>query len=59
VDGNGDEKANPNNLEDAIFATAKYLAANGASDGRIGDAVFAYNHAAWYVEEVMGFADST
>ena len=31
--------------------------ANGASEGNIRDAVFAYNHADWYVEEVMGFAD--
>ena len=58
VDGDGDGKADPNSLEDAVFAAAKYLAANGASDGRIRDAVFAYNHADWYVEEVMGFADS-
>lgn len=58
VDGDGDGKADPNNLEDAVFAAAKYLAANGASDGRIRDAVFAYNRADWYVEEVMGFADS-
>ncbi|WP_084029054.1 C40 family peptidase [Bacillus sp. J33] len=58
VDGDGDGKADPNDLEDAIFAAAKYLAANGAADGRIRDAVFAYNHAEWYVEEVLGFADS-
>ena len=58
VDGDGDGKADPNDLEDAIFAAAKYLAANGAADGRIRDAVFAYNHADWYVEEVLGFADS-
>ncbi|MEK5066857.1 C40 family peptidase [Cytobacillus sp. FSL R5-0596] len=58
VDGDGDGKADPNDLEDAIFAAAAYLAANGAADGRIRDAVFAYNHADWYVEEVLGFADS-
>lgn len=58
VDANGDGKADPNDLEDAIFAAANYLAANGAADGRIRDAVFAYNRADWYVEDVMGFADS-
>lgn len=58
VDGDGDGKADPNDLEDAIFAAANYLAASGAADGRIRDAVFAYNHAGWYVEEVLGFADS-
>lgn len=58
VDGDGDGKADPNDLEDAIFAAAKYLAANGAAEGRIREAVFAYNHADWYVEEVLGFADS-
>lgn len=58
VDGDGDGKADPNNLKDAIFGAANYLAASGAAEGRIRDAVFAYNHADWYVEEVMGYADS-
>ena len=58
VDGDGDGKADPNDLEDAIFSAANYLKANGAADGDIRDAVFAYNHAEWYVEEVLGFADS-
>ncbi|WP_083632466.1 C40 family peptidase [Domibacillus antri] len=58
VDGDGDGKADPNNLKDAVFAAANYLAASGAAEGRIRDAVYAYNHADWYVEEVMGYADS-
>ena len=58
VDGDGDGKADPNDLEDAIFSAANYLKANGAADGNIRDAVFAYNHSEWYVEEVLGFADS-
>ncbi|WP_082804734.1 C40 family peptidase [Rossellomorea vietnamensis] len=58
VDANGDVKADPFDLEDAIYSAANYLAANGAADGNIRDAVFAYNHADWYVEEVMGFADA-
>lgn len=56
-DANGDGRADPMDLEDAVFSAAKYLAANGAADGNFRDAVFAYNHASWYVEEVLGFAD--
>lgn len=57
VDANGDGKADPWNVEDAIFSAANYLAANGANEGRVRDAVFSFNHADWYVEEVLGFAD--
>ncbi|UQD53143.1 secreted cell wall DL-endopeptidase [Bacillus methanolicus] len=57
VDANGDGKADPWDIEDAIYSVANYLAANGAAEGRFRDAVFAYNHADWYVEEVLGFAD--
>lgn len=58
VDADGDGKADPDSLKDAIFGAASYLKANGAADGNIRQAVFAYNHASWYVEEVLGFADS-
>ncbi|WP_224768133.1 C40 family peptidase [Metabacillus idriensis] len=57
VDANGDGKADPWDMEDAVFSAAKYLAANGAAEGDLRRAVFAYNHADWYVEEVLGFAD--
>lgn len=57
VDGNGDGKADPWNLEDAIHTAAKYLAQNGAADGRIREAVFAYNHSQEYVNDVLSFAD--
>ena len=57
VDANGDGKADPWDIEDAIYSAAKYLAANGAAEGNFRDAVFAYNHADWYVEEVLGYAD--
>ncbi|MDQ0201046.1 lytic transglycosylase domain-containing protein [Neobacillus ginsengisoli] len=57
VDANGDGKADPWDIEDAIYSAANYLRANGAAEGRIRDAVFAYNHADWYVEKVLGFAD--
>nr|WGD66089.1 bifunctional lytic transglycosylase/C40 family peptidase [Bacillus subtilis] len=57
VDANGDGKADPFDIEDAVFSAANYLAHNGAADGNIREAVFAYNHADWYVEEVMGYAE--
>lgn len=56
VDGNGDGKADPNNLEDAVFAAANYDAANGASTGDIEGAVYAYNHSLAYVQEVLMYA---
>ena len=58
VDGDGDKKADPDNLKDAIFSAANYLAASGAAEGRMREAVFTYNHAGWYVDRVMGYADS-
>ncbi|MEK4925009.1 bifunctional lytic transglycosylase/C40 family peptidase [Cytobacillus sp. FSL R5-0569] len=58
VDANNDGKADPFDIEDAIFSAASYLAANGAADGNLREAIFAYNRADWYVEKVLGFADS-
>ena len=56
VDANGDGVADPWNPDDAIFSAARYLAASGgASD--LYRAVYAYNHADWYVQEVLGLAD--
>lgn len=57
VDANGDGKSDPFDIEDAIYSAANYLKANGAAEGNLRKAVFAYNHADWYVEEVLGFAD--
>jgi len=55
VDANGDGVADPNNPEDAIFAAAGYLKAAGMPADTYG-AIFAYNHADWYVEEVLANA---
>jgi Transglycosylase SLT domain len=55
VDANGDGKADPYDPEDAIFAAANYLRAAGAP-GDWYSAVFAYNHADWYVAEVLANA---
>jgi murein DD-endopeptidase MepM/ murein hydrolase activator NlpD len=55
VDADGDGLASPWSPEDAIAAAARYLAAaGGATD--ISRAVFAYNHAQWYVDEVLQLA---
>lgn len=58
VDSNVDGKADPWNIEDSAYAAAKYLAASGASDGNIRAAIYAYNHADWYVQEVMDYFNS-
>ncbi|HEY0633544.1 MAG TPA: lytic murein transglycosylase [Thermoleophilaceae bacterium] len=52
VDANQDGKRDPYNPVDAIFAAARYLKAAGG-DKDIRRAVFAYNHAGWYVDSVM------
>ncbi len=52
VDGNGDGKKDPYNPVDAIFAAARYLNAAGYEDDVRG-AIFAYNHADWYVDSVL------
>ena len=55
VDANGDGVKDPNNPEDAIYAAASYLKAAGMPADTYG-AIFAYNHADWYVEEVLANA---
>ena len=52
VDANGDGVADPYNPVDAIFSAARYLHAAGASTN-LARAVFAYNHAGWYVQSVL------
>jgi hypothetical protein len=52
VDANHDGTKDPYNPVDAIFAAARYLKAAGAAQD-INRAVFAYNHADWYVESVL------
>jgi murein DD-endopeptidase MepM/ murein hydrolase activator NlpD len=55
VDANGDGIADPWNAEDAVTAAARYLAASGGQTD-IASAVFSYNHAQWYVDEVLQLA---
>jgi Transglycosylase SLT domain len=55
VDANGDGRADPYNPVDAICSAARYLKAAGG-DTDIQKAIFAYNHASWYVDEVLLYA---
>jgi cell wall-associated NlpC family hydrolase len=55
VDANDDGVADPYNPEDAIFSAANYLSASGMPADTYG-AIFAYNHADWYVSEVLANA---
>jgi murein DD-endopeptidase MepM/ murein hydrolase activator NlpD len=55
LDANGDGRKDPYNPVDAICAAAHYLrVAGGARD--LYHAIFAYNHADWYVQEVLLYA---
>ncbi len=55
VDANGDGVKDPYNPEDAIFTAARYLSAAGMPANTSG-AIYAYNHASWYVAEVLANA---
>jgi Transglycosylase SLT domain len=52
TDANDDGEKDPYNPVDAIFAAARYLNAAGA-EKNLRRAIFAYNHADWYVDSVM------
>ncbi len=53
IDANKDGKADPYQIEDAMFSAAHYLSSNGAANGEIEKAVFMYNRSDEYVEDVM------
>ena len=55
VDANNDGRKDPYNPVDAICAAARYLNAAGGEDD-LRTAIFAYNHADWYVDEVLLYA---
>jgi cell wall-associated NlpC family hydrolase len=55
MDASGDGVADPDNPTDAIFSAARYLAGCGGQSN-IAGAVYCYNHATWYVNEVLGLA---
>ncbi len=55
VDATGDGTADPWNATDAIYSAARYLAATGGRKD-LRRAIFAYNHADWYVDQVLDVA---
>jgi murein DD-endopeptidase MepM/ murein hydrolase activator NlpD len=55
LDADGDGVADPWHAADAVYAAARYLAASGGRSD-ISRAVFSYNHAQWYVDEVLSLA---
>jgi hypothetical protein len=57
VDADGDGTRDPADPDDAIHAAARYLSASGAPRSWY-RAIFAYNHADWYVRDVLAQADA-
>ena len=55
TDGDGDRIADPWDPEDGVYSAARYLAAAGGS-ADLRRSVFAYNHAEWYVDDVLELA---
>ena len=55
IDGDHDGDTDVYDATDAIYGAANYLRASGAPADFYG-AIFDYNHADWYVEEVLDFA---
>ena len=59
VDADPTQPVSPYDPADAIYAAARMLCADGARGGSpagISQAIFAYNHASWYVTEVLSWA---
>jgi Transglycosylase SLT domain len=57
VDADGDGSRDPADPDDGIHAAARYLRASGAPRDWY-RALFAYNHADWYVQQVLAQADA-
>jgi hypothetical protein len=55
VDANGDGRKDPYNPVDAICAAAHYLKLSGGTSD-LYNAILSYNHADWYVQEVLLYA---
>ncbi|KAB7740040.1 peptidoglycan DD-metalloendopeptidase family protein [Nostocoides sp. F2B08] len=60
VDGDGDGRADILNDADSTMSAANYLTASRVHNGPDGvrDALFAYNRAHWYVNDVLQYAES-
>jgi membrane-bound lytic murein transglycosylase B len=60
VDGDGDGRADVNDLTDAVFGAANHLCANGGADpDRLRSALWNYNHSWGYVATVLQVAAAT
>nr|MBA3783485.1 lytic murein transglycosylase [Nocardioides sp.] len=59
-DGDGDGVADPQDLDDAAFAAARYLCASGtlASGAGWAAAIYSYNHERVYVASVFSAAET-
>lgn len=55
-DGDDDGKSDPWSVADGSMTAAYYLAANGFKEDKR-KAIFAYNHAEWYVDKIIKYAD--
>lgn len=61
TDGDGDGTADVNNINDAAYTAARYLCADGRDLSKAADwaaAIYSYNHAQWYVDEVYNAANT-
>ena len=59
-DGDGDGRADPQNLYDAAYSAGRYLCALGgnlSSRSALRSAYFGYNTSTEYVDDVIGHAD--
>jgi cell wall-associated NlpC family hydrolase len=55
----GENPPSPYDATDAVYAAARLLCANGAANGaNLSGAVYAYNHSASYVSQVLALAQS-
>jgi membrane-bound lytic murein transglycosylase B len=59
ADGNGDGRADPNQIDDAALAAGRYLCADGEMTSVEGwrSAILSYNRLEEYVDDVAGMAD--
>lgn len=57
IDGDGDGVKNINDVDDAIFSAANYLAQNKAATD-VRNALYRYNHSTTYIEKVLTLARS-
>lgn len=57
VDADGDGKADVYDPDDAVHGAAKYLCANGGGNSMtLRQSLWDYNHAGWYVDDVLAQA---